>query len=331
MRTTFFLACCLAFAHAIAAQTTCFVISNNGLKLRETPDRNGRVLAVAPFGAKVKALVKRTSHYEQSPLHDPLARRDTIGDLNRCGWGGAFHVGYWWKVRFGGQTGYMFSGFLADSALLRLDFKDEISPDFRLRNTEGNGCSTNNPEFDPTWNWYGLFRLGAAKYSLKKVGVRYAVRDGSLPDGSLDGLVAKEIVTRMSTDTCPMFLLGTRGTLTERANIDGDEPKASQLLEDGWMFKPDVLKKHGLEWKPGTAHDYGEMYLLGPNGVRQKIEAKFTPNYICWIGDLEGDGKRDYIFGRESETGFLTLYLSSKARKGEVARLVAALWHWYCC
>lgn len=330
MRLPLFLLCYLAFAPTMLAQETCVVVSNNGLKLRETPDRNGRVLAVAPFGAQVRVLKTQIKRDGQRFI----GQQDTIGDLNRCEWGDTPHVGYWWKVRFASKTGYMFSGFLADSTLLGLPPKrlQEISHDFRLRNTEGNGCSTNHPEFDPAWNWYGLFRAGDAKYSLKKVSVSYAVSDGTLPDGSSYDLVPKSLVTRIDADTCPMFLIGTRGTLPERVGFDGTELHETQHLEDGWTFNPDVLKKHGLDWKlPSTSYEEGTMYLVGPNGVRQEIEAKFRPNYIVWIGDLDGDGKRDYIFGRDSETGFRTLYLSSKAKKGEVARLVAALWSWYCC
>ena len=93
-----------AFAQA---QTSATVISTNGLKLREKPERTSKTLATAPFLAKVEVLTKRINNDPDRIRYEPSARRDTLGILfpsmnNRPA---TPHVGYWLKVRYAGKTG----------------------------------------------------------------------------------------------------------------------------------------------------------------------------------------------------------------------------------
>lgn len=330
--------CLLAFTPASFSQQSFTVISNNGLKLRETPDRNGRVLAVAPFGAKVTVLTRRTDDYGKVE-YDPPARRDTVG-----------RPGYWWKAHYGGKTGYMFSGFLADSALLYNSPQKELNNKYRLREAGGNAGATNNPEFDPNWHWYGLFQQPDSQFAVKKINLRYVVRDYTDEEGRYE-FYSRAIVIQTDPPGQPLFIIGTRTAWQERSGIDGfwqgNDPQAQYVrnVPNTGEFDPVFMKKHGLEVIRETILAEGrrpmerwEWYLPGGGGRRQRLAPLKVYNdyeaplsYLVWAGDLDGDGNTDHIFSAMGEMGYYVLYLSAQNGKGETAKPAAVLWTWYTC
>lgn len=349
MKTAIGLVLCLfAFAGASFSQQGFTVISNNGLKLRETPDRNSRVLAVAPFGAKVAVLTKEKGNYGKVE-YDPPARRDTIGQLfpTRYDSRQAGHAGYWWKVRYNGKSGYMFSGFLADSALLHNSSREELNNHFRLRTTEGNAGATNNPEFDYGWHWYGLFQQPDSQFAVKKVNPRYAVEDYTDENGEYD-FFSKAIVIQTDPPENPIFIIGTRNAWKERTGINGfhqlNDPQV-QFLPNSGELDPVFMKKHGIEVVREKILVEGrwpverwEWYILGEGGRRQRAaplkvydDYEAPLSYLVWAGDLDGDGKTDYIFTAMGEMGYYVLYLSTQLGNGAIAKPAAVLWTWYTC
>lgn len=342
---------CLALSTPAFSQKTYFVISDNGLKLREIPAKNGRVLAVAPFGAKVQVQVDPNTGDGEMKF-DPPARRDTVGALfsSRFGDKTIPHIGYWWNVKYAGKTGYMFSGFLADSETVHSVFYPELNNQFRLRNTGGNAGASNDPEFDQDWYWYGLFRGKDGRFDLKKVTPRYAVADYTDAAGNYE-LIARELIIRTDLQPRrPVWILGSRKPWKEQPGIQGInvEDAPQELFTDGGRVpNPAFLKKYALEVEEKTIRREGEheqgiqaWYMTDKNGIRQmveplSIEYSYTmylyPNALAWAGDLDGDGKLDYIFRADGEIGYYVLYLTTLAAKGEIARPAAVLWHWYTC
>lgn len=339
---------CFLFFGAAISQETFVVISTNGLKLRETPDRNGRVLAVAPFGAKVQVLTRQTGEHDYV-IYDPPARRDTIGKLFpvRYNSGAGLHIGYWWKVRYGGKSGYMFNGFLADSSMLQNSDRKELNNNFRLRNTDGNAGATNNPEFGPNWHWYGLFLQQDSLFALKKVEPQYAVVYFTDSVGGYN-FYDKAIVIQTAPPEKPLFIVGTRTAWKERSGFEGcwqeNNPLEQFILATG-EIDPVFMKKHHIEvirekkvrqgYRP---EEWLAWYITDKNGRKQRVAPLKTyqdyeepPSTLLWEGDLDGDGKPDFIFTANGELGYFVLYLSSQAGKGEVAKPVAVLWTWYTC
>lgn len=343
-----FVLCFLTLSDASFSQRTFTVISNNGLKLREKPDRNGRVLAVAPFGAKVTVLTKEKGNYGKVE-YDPPARRDTIGLLfpTRYNSRQAGHAGYWWKVRYSGKSGYMFSGFLADSALLHNSSREELNNQFRLRTTEGNAGATNNPEFDYGWHWYGLFQQPDSQFAVKKVNPRYAVEDFTGADGTYN-YYSRAIVIQTDPPESPVYIIGTRNAWKERTGINGfhqlNDPQV-QFLPNSGELDPVFMKKHGIEVAREKILVEGrwpierwEWYILGEGGRRQRAaplkvydDYEAPLSYLVWAGDLDGDGKTDYIFSAMGEMGYEVLYLSTQLGNGAIAKPAAVLWSWYTC
>ncbi len=330
----------------LQAQNPHFVLSSNGLKLRAAPDQNSTALAVAPFGARVQVLTRDTNPQYGFVQYDPPARRDTIGVLypERPNWYPAGHTGYWWQVRYQGKTGYMFSGFLADSLLLgwKSDYhpKPELNDQFRLRTTGGNAGATNHPEFDPDWRWYGLYPEAEGRFTLKKIQPRYAVEDMTNEKGEYD-YYSRQLVLLTDPPSEPVYIFGTRKPWKTRDGIDGFCAECF-VMEQGPKTPQEVtaaLKKYRIEVShPGEGRAVEKWYLLGPNGERQQVyPSEFSktvgddPIQLAWAGDLDGDGRPDFIFQSTGAQGYAVLYLSSLARKGEVARPAAVLWTWYTC
>ena len=79
-------------------------------------------------------------------------------------------------------------------------------------------------------------------------------------------------------------------------------------------------------WKPS------ELYLI--NGKKRQLLNK--PEYgdpveIKFVGDLDGDLKDDYIIHFGDKTGIVLLYLTSKAKSGNLIEKVAIFFASYCC
>lgn len=339
---------CLLFPTTIFTQLPFTVISNSGLKLRTAPDQNSRVLAVAPFGATVQVLSDKKSRDGQV-IFDPPARRDAIGELFplRYNSPAAQHIGYWWPVRYAGKSGYMFSGFLADSAMLHTTISGELNNHFRLRTTGGNVGASNAPEFDANWYWYGVFPQADGRFELKKTTPRYAVEDLTDSLGNYE-IYPNRVVIQVDPPTKPAFLIGTRKPWKERSGFEGFWVELAQLEQYDQAtgsVNPAFLKKYQIEVlkenvvrNGQSADEVLSWFITNQNGQKQRVlpltlhgDFQLYPSALAWAGDLDGDGKLDYIFNADGEIGYALLYLSSQAKAGEIARPVAVLWNWYTC
>lgn len=340
---------CLVFNVLAFSQKPYYVVSDNGLKLRETPGKTGRVLAVAPFGAEVQVMVAPDTGDDEMQF-DPPARRDSVGMLfsSRFSDHATPHMGYWWPVQYSGKSGFMFSGFLADSDMVQSGYP-ELNDQFRLRAIGGNASASNNPEFDPGWYWYGLFRENGGRFNLKKVTPRYAVADYTDSTGGYE-LIARELIIRTDPPQRPAWIIGSRKPWKEQHTIQGvdlEEAPQAQYSDDLGTLNLAFLKKYALEVERQTIDREGYFeeniqtwFMTGKNGLRQRVEPlsieySYTmylyPNALAWAGDLDGDGKLDYIFRADGEIGYYVLYLTTLAGKGEIARPAAVLWQWYGC
>jgi hypothetical protein len=118
------------------------------------------------------------------------------------------------------------------------------------------------------------------------------------------------------------------------------EGQVSRFIDPDTGMNTKLLQSLGvLADKAGDAYG-GEyaMSLVDAQGMRQPLilhyadgEYQRAPDELLWSGDLDGDGRRDYLFDVNGEVGATMLYLSTQAKPGEVAGLVALMWHWYCC
>ncbi len=348
---------------ATAQQEEYIVISVNGLKLRKTPSQSGLVLAVAPLGARVTVLSEPEKEWEGWSDHNTnrylgRSKIDTIGlameveendDNGRKKKIKVPHIGFWWRVRYEGRVGYMFSGFLLPPGWRGEEY--EISSSFRLR-TPGLYA---NPVSEPGWLWYGLFAAEKG-FSLRPVEVRYLAIDYRLMSadlrkqaGFIEELTTDRIAVIQTIPEEPLMLIGTRDSLKENLYLKGEVVhyiREYQYVTDYLMLNPpkqpediDICSKADLKYK--TVPDTGtQWYFSGKrkqeqpvkyvrpayrNSRRENPETTFLPLTLWWYGDLDGDGRTDYIIKMAAYDQYATvLFLSSAAESGQVVKAVAA-------
>jgi Bacterial SH3 domain len=335
----------LCFSTQLHSKTH-YVIANSGLKLRKTPDTNGKVLDLAPFGSKVEVITIDTGVYGKVE-YSPKAKRDTLGLLipAKENQEAIYHIGYWWKVKYQGQVGYMFSGFLTD--VIKLDDYPECNNLYRLKSVYGDAGSTSYPEFDLAWNWYGLFAKPDGAYNVKKVNIKYAVVENTDNEGHYS-YYSRDMRTFIEDLEEPLYLIGTLETWKEHVGegcysyLSNSKEKQYFSYPDKtnpeFMAKYDIIVSDESKNVENNAYNSRDWFLTKGNKKQliesprtKKVNYSLSPNGLVWCGDIDGDGKKDYIFGYNATSGFLLLYLSSEAEKGEIANRVAVLWTWYTC
>jgi len=105
---------------------------------------------------------------------------------------------------------------------------------------------------------------------------------------------------------------------------DGNTIKSEMAHTDDGLERWDEVKNYKL-------------YLSEEGKAEQLILAipTFEHNFmkILWIGDLDGDGKPDFILdtSRHYEEETVLLFLSSKAGSGEIVRIVASSSYGFAC
>lgn len=336
----------------LTAQHECTVVAVSGLKLRATPSQQGKVLALAPFGAQVTVKNELTSRPNgDGSYYVPEARWDTIGILREYTYkDGAKevnvkvpHTGYWLSVIYEGKTGYMFSGFLAAISTDQTDHPN-LNETWRVQYPAGNACSSAFADVHGRWNWYGLFRQSDGKYALRAVRLQYAVADYSDENG-YGGPIDREVITQVpDVPEQPLFLVGYTGKLKERSDISGDEAYAvegkSKFVDSNYLPKEDLLRPYGITIRknaPVNEWDYS-VFATDDSGRKQELgpplregQERLLPFELQWVGDLDGDGRYDYLCNMGDKYGGVVLYLSTQAKRGEIVGLVAVMWHWYCC
>jgi hypothetical protein len=202
----------LAFA-AFSQKNICRVLSENGLKLREQPSLNGKVLAVAPFWSEVEVLAEKVFIGSGISAFSDEFKKDTFGIGYVCKRNYRFideidtilNQGHWIPVNFRGKKGFMFEAFLGEKWEKYADsYPKELNENYRLRTIYGNNSYNNHPEIDPNWKWQGLFISEKGAF-VKPVELRYL--------GSQHG-----ILTLTKDEIQPNFIFGSKKNLAYAQN-----------------------------------------------------------------------------------------------------------------
>ena len=203
---------------------------------------------------------------------------------------------------------------------------DEIKPDLSLQ-------------------WYGLFPKGEA-FLLKKVKVGVRLEQDPILDRR-NRKTGKRVSIDLKDE--PLFLVGTRDTLPEGEVAGGVpdhtfiEPAASRELK---ILRKDcrLSAEGGLEMAPGGRwwlkdKRYKPYRILlnegGASQILSETDSLFRGSfltgpgahpYVEWAGDLDRDGRMDILLNQASDNvTHWILYLSSKAKSGELVGKVAEL------
>ena len=322
------------------------VMAKSGLRLRSGPSSRAKVLAVAPYGALVDVVFPANTKYLPSEEYKRWSMQwpvDTAGiAFSRNHYYGSDsrntepepHAGYWWEVRYAGQKGYMFSGFLwpavnEDSAA---GLQVEIGEAYRLRQEGGSGCTYNGIVWDTGYHWYALLDEGARGCRLKKTNVQFLAIDRCIQIDCEGDYPGRFSYLRSDSRQSPDYLLASKKPLPERAfagfclSMEEAIFRHEHIDTSLWLIYPHGKVNVALREASGLQlvweKDYGhgslyDWYAVGRDGQRQKLEhhidqrwadgklhpTVFQPFRLCFYGDLDGDGQTDYIvafFHRET-------------------------------
>jgi Bacterial SH3 domain len=326
MKSTLIILCTLfSFAAFCQSPKTLTVISTTGLKLREQPNTQSKVIKTLPWGTNVQIMEVTNDmpdtlgifkHWEEEIFRQGKLEKRSNDILL---------IGNWVKAKHQKEIGYLFNAFLADTT--------NNSPKgngFTLI-MEGWYCNSNF-HYDPSLYWYGVFESKAG-CSLKSVNIRM-----------LNTQEAYANLYYTTDDTLQyLFIVGSKQPLPtgklngykEKAPCAFDDVyshcKATVLEEAGLHFIP--AEQHGKEWKQAilyATNKKGRKQLLEiPDNIRYKGDT--YPKLLGWHGDLDGDGKTDYLIHFGEKMTITILFLSSKAEKGQLVKAVAFWVSGYCC
>lgn len=277
------------------------VVAVNGLNLRESPSLKSKVIASIPFLGKVQLLSESESF------------KDTVGtvcflDYNKYTYK-QYILGDWVKVQYQKQEGYVFNAYLME------EYSEEL-----LHNVDsqyalsfpGTNCY-DNVHRNEDIRWKGVYKDGDM-YEIRDVQLEYFM--------SMLDMDPHYGVTTQSNDSL-LFMLGAVGKKFKNGIIEGN----FRGYEMGFDLSKDSLTSESLTLQPME----DVVYITITEGDQQQKVKLHSSVFVQWKGDLDGDGKNDYIFTIGEESRSTNLYLSSEAEEGQLVKLVASYYSGDCC
>lgn len=305
-----FSALLLACVHALTAQTSPtwddWMVIASSLRLRAEPDAKSEVLTTIPNGALV-------THVSSLQPDQPV----WVNGLK----------GYWMKVRYQEQEGYVFSAYLSGKYLLL---------------TEG-AILQNAPVVK---HWYGVFYTETGEV-LRPVNVRF-------DSVKYDNGAFAHLALKTNEKNAAIFIIGLNKPLTSRqagiwaatVGTSWNDPNpiragdqiALPIGRDRNGFIPPyyfLLATGSYELESWGFTQKNLRLFVADNYSRYKVQQELThllPGIETfkpvWAGDLDQDGKPDLILECTTFNAVQDiLLLSSEARPGELLRPVAVYVH----
>jgi hypothetical protein len=323
------------------AQTTTLTVVSDGLHLRARPSSDAASLAIVPFGTEVQCSadsIAAAFPANDVPGKPRQLRIAAVQEEFKRGTGRGQTVrdttwlyGQWLPVRHGDQRGYMFSAYLYKGGIT------QPGPDgVELLSEIGD----NKVLWQRDWHWYGI-------YDQKGKALFKPIKAYWIVDWDAEGSQARLITDRKQR---ALYVLATREPLRPNQyhgnwpNPNGGFDRAINTTLKTASPNTELLKKSriDIQWESmkkkepaqmgitkvwvETANKAERQQILPAEGW-EKPETWWLENlYIGWYGDLDGDGRRDYILGGPQPEKHYTvfwLFLSGKAEKGKLVKLVS--------
>ena len=292
------------------------VIATSGLNIRSTASLTASIVGYVPFGAKLN--IEDDIHYGKDTLASTYTIHYDGGESYE-----PILSGYWVKVRYKDLEGYVFSTYLFyDMPEEEEDFNQSYVLLF-----EGTDCY-DNVRYNKDWYWYGLYQEGS-KAVLREVKLSFFTEETEL--GAFLGITTNK-------DQASVYIIGSEKPIQNRVLQSSNHIDYSQQFFDAeGEANVELLDQAGLSIvRPKGEYEWGfNLIVKDEEGARQLLNPEdsdfYYPSGIDWYGDLDGDGKMDYIIHYGEKVSQTILYLSSAAKEGELVHPVAAYFSGYCC
>jgi len=308
------------FSQPAIRQDFTLVIAQSGLNIRAQPSLGAEVLIKAPYLSELVYLSRESFG------------RDTIGELksfirhhNPQGVLVETDVplaGDWVKVKYQGKTGYTFNAYLGPN-----QDRPKSSDYFVI--SPGENCG--DAFFDLTkYHCYGIYESGD-QTEIREVKASYVVQETGI--GFLAPLLTTEENHGLKLVIGSKRVLPTYSSDFTLNNYTAVWPRSSEdkPVDACGMFSVEKVIDTLSNGFDKALKNLGSFTL----GTRKQLvlEEYFTSNIsVIGCGDLDGDDQVDYIIRcTVDEPSRKMLYLSSKAKEGEILGLACEEFFGYCC
>ncbi len=274
------------------------VISTTGLNVRSGPSLNAKKIGALPFNATVTLIEKKEIN------------RDTLGEagiwyhensnLNKIALSG-----YWVKVKTKELTGYVFSSYLFEKWNRPSLFANQGINEDHIILFPSQGCF-DNFRYNSNLNWFGV-------YVVDNQDIIKPVKPSFF---NIENQMAGFCITAHKPENLRL-IYGTK------ADLSTVSAGSSQMLNGFYSSNFDDYPEFNLK---------GEKLYLKRNGKVQLLNEQFGFAYsIFWKGDIDNDGKQDYILHFGEKAGYTVLFISSEASENEIVKPVSIFFSGYCC
>lgn len=312
------------FVNENEMETHSIVIAPSGLKLRATPEKDGKVLQTIPFGVKVRL--------EENFDNVPEDRSFTI-DEN--------YSSYWMLVSYGNKKGYCCAAYLGKRIL-------KMTKNYYFSSPYGIGCFESDVLINPTYYTYGVFE-SEEKQEIREIKIEYFNNRGEMSIRLLT--VQKEEERNFSYIIYSKQQMKT-GVLKGKRFIpkDGENISMNQLFAVNYsetnknIYNNIEIEKgkYTISSKSVTKKDKdtGDEIQLQRISITEKATGKkyilgeYYSEHITleWAGDIDGDGKIDIILNFGSDHASSTIFFFSRnAPNGKLLIEEGEIEYYDCC
>jgi len=160
-------------------------------------------------------------------------------------------------------------------------------------------------------HWYGMYK-DEQSFIMEEVTV-------SFTQNSMYEIPYTHIGT--NKDEGLLFIIGSKKPITEQRKHGLYQP-------DFWSRNYKDLPEFSL-----IGDEYTGDFSISNGKITQSLnkENRDIPASVLWRGDIDDDGKPDYIIHYGEDAGETYLYMSSEASEEEVVKPVAVYFSGYCC
>jgi len=287
------------------------VIAKTGLNLRSQPTVKSKMITKLPFGVEVAFVDEKSYGLDTLQMVEDKQLRTAI-------------IGHWVKVSYKGDIGYVNNAYLFMNESFRDRDQDAhyYSSDYVFMEYQRT-CYDNLYDLR-RYKWYGYY---SSDCTLRRISVSYG----------RNVLDMEQMSVIVDDDEGLDWIVGTKGQL--------DTGPLDYLVRDFYFYRSIPYDNQTEQYR-----DYTEPYfdvtsatINEQNGFDIRIKAGGKSQIIMdavndsdlkgikWMGDLDRDGKMDYIimYGEKSYRSFL--YLSSHGGGGILVKPVARFMNGYCC